>query len=474
MGKHFIQMLSAEILPHPAIEVARVLEVAALGEGTPVWFGSPRMRVWAPEDSPSWCIVFYRVGGERIGGFVAKVVAHQAEMPDADWLRGLYAGTTLYRAWWRLEGVVPLPTDATLAAIPGYSPNGLLAEGTFAGRNSFAYWNFDEDPRTSLRADVPAPPPPSSLPSTSIPTSPSRRRRSAAAAGDAPVLEPLERPSGRALHGVDFSGAAETRAGNPKVWVASWDLTHPDGGVQLLCGRDRGLRRRDLAELVRSRGGIWVMDFPFGVARDTARALGLADNDWDAWLRWASEDRGTSDAPTELRDVARARTASAGVASSTCREVDAAHGTTWFPLFEQLYRQTLLGAREVLTPLAKDSSVVVVPFHAPRPGTTLVSEGFPGWTLRRRLRHPGTGYKGKTVEHRRARDDILRALVAVGLPVGEADRARAVEDTEGDAVDALTLLLAAWETSAVTANTWAERRTKAAAAGRLAEGWFIA
>lgn len=473
MGKHFIQMLSVETLPHPAIEVARVLEVSALEDGTPVWFGVPRMRAWAPEDSPAWCIVFYRLGGERIGGFVAEVVSHQAEMPDADWLRELYAGTTLYGAWWRLEGVVPLPAGATLAALPGYSSSGLLAEGTFAGRNSFAYWNFDKDPRTSLLAYVPAPSPPTPLPSTAILKSPSRRRRSAAVAGDALVLEPLDRPSGRALHGVDFSGAAETRAGNPKVWVASWDPEHSDG-VQLMCGRDRGLRRRDLPDMVRTRGGVWVMDFPFGVARDTSRALGLADNDWGAWLRWASEDRGTSYAPTELRDLARALTASAGVAWSTCREVDEAHGTTWFPLFEQLYRQTLFGAREVLAPLAKDASVVVVPFHAPRPGTTLVSEGFPGWTLRRRLGHPGTGYKGKTVEHRRAREGILRSLVAAGLPVGDADRARAVEDTEGDAVDALTLLLASWETSAVTANTWAERHTKAAAAGRLAEGWFIA
>jgi hypothetical protein len=97
--------------------------------------------------------------------------------------------------------------------------------------------------------------------------------------------------------GVDFSGGEEDqRYGNRKIWIAEW---LPEKSVALRCGWGTNtadkICRSDLAPLIKL-GGWWSLDFPFGIAKETARALELTS--WPEWLSWCP---GKGDA-TMLRD----------------------------------------------------------------------------------------------------------------------------------------------------------------------------
>ena len=225
-------------------------------------------------------------------------------------------------------------------------------------------------------------------------------------------------------------------------------------------GFDRiGLSHRILVEA----GGTWVLDFPFGPATAVAAARGWRT--WEEYLDWC----GSNPDPTVLRDQLRQVLQDVGVRWSTPRRIDDALGTTWFPFFEQLYRQTITGARDVLTPLnrAGRDRTRVLPFHshaAPDVSLSVIAEGFPGHTLTT-LGLPRTGYKHRTSPGQEARARIVSALRGRGVPISDADAERATNDAEGDAVDALVLLHAARGASHRTAVDWASHPG--------IEGWFF-
>ena len=67
----------------------------------------------------------------------------------------------------------------------------------------------------------------------------------------------------------------------------------------------------------------------------------------------------------------------------------------------------------------------------------------------------------------------MEALVEAALPIPPDVAARAVEDTEGDALDALALLLSARRGAGRSAEEWGKVRQKAVADGSRIEGWFF-
>ena len=160
---------------------------------------------------------------------------------------------------------------------------------------------------------------------------PSRARAAAPETGVVLELVPVRRsePPTMPLHGVDFSGARETRGRNGKIWIASW---YPDREfVELKSGGDDpGFDRVGLAGKIIESGGTWVIDFPFGPA--AAVAAEAAWTKWHDYLAWC----GSNPAPTALRDQLRQVLQGAGVPWSTTRKIDQRLGTTWFPFFEQL------------------------------------------------------------------------------------------------------------------------------------------
>ena len=326
-------------------------------------------------------------------------------------------------------------------ALPGKTLKGLQVPDAFRSQLSFAYWIPDSlaDPDNVVHSAGHAPEF-STVQRTNLPTLP--------------------------LHGVDFSGARETGGRNAKIWIASW---YPERDfVELRSGGDKpGFNRIGLADQVIKCGGIWVMDFPFGPPAFVARAAGWTV--WHEYLAWCGSDPD----PTALRDKLREVLRSADVRWSTKREIDREIDTTWFPFFEQLYRQTITGARDVLVPLhrAGRDRTRILPFHnhaVANGDLSVVIEGFPGATLKQ-CGLPATGYKhtGREAEDQRRR--IVDTLRERGLPVCDSDASRAVRDSEGDAVDALVLLHAARNASRRTAAEWNNK----VGAHATIEGWFF-
>lgn len=274
------------------------------------------------------------------------------------------------------------------------------------------------------------------------------------------------------LHGVDFSGGEEDQyRGNRKIWVATWA---PGTDVVLRCGvSDNGagkICRRDLPTLIRQELGWWSLDFPFGIAKETARALGLRN--WSEWLKWCARE-GTA---TTLRDCARDQVKKAGVPWGKRRQVDDDNQTTWFPLFEQLYRQTIYGAREVLLPLDGGGACISPWGCNGLKDSTVVVEGFPGATIRDHLLKRRVSYKGTTSAHRNSRQAILGALKSApfAIPISDEVGATAVEDQEGDAIDALALILGAWISQRLPTDTWKQRLANLDACAAAVECWFPA
>lgn len=381
-------------------------------------------------------------GGEGTSwALTARVISRHGTLPSdaaARDIYGDYEGDFL--AYWKITEVdlrrVPY------ADLPGTTLKGLRIPDAFRrSQLSFAYWipgpAFDGDVRTHRRATAPTPPGGSGPGSPTVP-----------------------------LHGVDFSGARETGGRNRKIWIASW---YPDRNfVELTSGRDDpGFDRRQFAAMVIRGGGTWVIDFPFGPPAAVAEAAGWTT--WRDYIDWCASD---SD-PTALRDELRERCRLAGLRWAQRREIDRSIGTTWFPFFEQLYRQTITGGRDVLGPLtqAGRDTVRILPFHRHAPATaelSVVVEGFPGATLKEHGL-PATGYKKRGGSGERKRYLIIESLRTRGIPIRDMDAAAAVHDAAGDAVDALVLLSAARTANDRTAAEWSDGVRDH---GRM-EGWFF-
>ena len=316
------------------------------------------------------------------------------------------------------------------------------SKDAFCGQLSFAYWLPD--------------------PSGDACVSPARHRRSASGFH---AIRWSERPT-LPLHGVDFSGAQETAGQNDKIWIASWYPARDS--VELRSGSDDpGIDRVGLASKIIEDRGTWVIDFPFGPPASVAAAAG-----WTTWHEYIAWCNSNSD-PTVLRDNLRVVLEDAGVPWSTKRDIDHETATTWFPFFEQLYRQTITGGRDVLCLLDGTSRerTRILPFHHFGRSNREVSvaiEGFPGWTLRQ-CDLPSTGYKGSGGDPEDQRRLIVNSLRERGVPISDADAQRTVHDTEGDAVDALVLLHAARDASHRTAAEWSNEVGPHASI----EGWFF-
>ena len=422
------------------LELQRVFEAAQEDPTGVTWIATRKPGAAFNLSPDSELLAFTE---ERSGGAVvlrARILARHERLPPDSLVRDMYEDyKDAFRAYWKIAGACL--KDMLVEELPGTTRSGRRVADAFRSQLSFAYWQPDD----------------------------SRD-------GHAPQRQPMSRPRLGALrssptpltplHGVDFSGAHETGGRNRKIWIASW---FPDRDfVQLRSGgADPGFDRVGLAGKILEGSGTWVIDFPFGPPATVAAASGWTS--WPEYLAWC----GSNPDPTALRDQLRELLRAAGVPWSTRRNVDLAHRTTWFPFFEQLYRQTISGGRDVLRALdeAGRERTRILPFHEHAPVNSelsVVVEGFPGWTLEQ-CGLPRTGYKRAGFEFEDRRRGIVNALRERGIPISDADALTAIRDTDGDAVDALVLLLAAYVGSRRTPTEWDRRFASRADI----EGWFL-
>ncbi len=426
--------------PEPMLELKRVFE-AAQGDPSGVTWIATRKPGAAFNLSPDSELLAF--AEDRSGSAVvlrARILARHERLPPDSLVRDMYEDyKDAFRAYWKIAGA--RLKEMLVEDLPGATRSGKRVADAFGSQLSFAYWQPDD----SRDGDAPRPQPMS-------------RPRLGAVRSSATRLAPL--------HGVDFSGAHETGGRNRKIWIASW---YPDQDfVELRSGgADPGFDRVGLAGKILEGSGTWVIDFPFGPPAAVAAASGWTS--WPEYLAWC----GSSPDPTALRDQLREVLRAAGVSWSTRRNVDLAHRTTWFPFFEQLYRQTISGGRDVLRALdeAGRERTRILPFHehaSVNPELSVVVEGFPGWTLEQ-CGLPRTGYKRAGVDSEDRRRNIVDALRERGIPISDADALTAIRDTDGDALDALVLLLAAHVGSRRAPTDWGRRFGSRADI----EGWFF-
>lgn len=426
--------------PDPIRELQRVFQAAQEDPAGVSWVATRKPGAGFEARPDSKLLAFANDEAGNAVALTARVVSRYGALPADALVRDMYEdykGT--FQAYWKITDVHLKPVS--YKELPGTTRKGRQIADAFRGQLSFAYW---------------LPDPPADAPCLENPARP------------APVFSAVQRTDSptRPLHGVDFSGARETGGRNGKIWIASW---YPDRDfIELKCGGgDPGFDRIGLASRVIEGGGTWVIDFPFGPPAAVAEAAGWTT--WHEYIAWC----GSNPDPTALRDNLREVLRRTCVPWPTKREIDRRLGTTWFPFFEQLYRQTITGGRDLLYPLSQASrgSARILPFHkhaAASSELSVVIEGFPGATLKR-CGLAATGYKHATSDAEEQRRLIVDSLRERGVPVRDADASTAVHDAEGDAVDALVLLHAARNASRRTAAEWSDKVGVRASM----EGWFF-
>ena len=448
MGSSVVFRLTESGGPDPLNELERVAVVAEESRDGTSWIASRKPGAAFKADSSSQLLAFALVSKTEALALTSRIVDRHDQLPTDSLVRDMYESYEgKFGAYWKIRDVHL--TRTPFEELPGTTLRGKSIGEAFRSRLTFAYWKPDQLAKAEGNVN--------------------RRRRLARASLN--VLTSAVASMTRVgkphlpIHGVDFSGARENDGRNGKIWIASW---WPDNRVVLQCGADApGFGRAGLAERILKDGGLWVLDFPFGPPAPVAVAAGWAT--WPEYLAWCEGNAG----PTALRDELCGVLRDAGVRWSTRRAIDNEVGATWFPFFEQLYRQTITGARDVLLTMGKAGTgkVGIRPFDAfidQGYGGSVVVEGFPGWTLK------GCGLEavGYKHGHRAAlsqRQSIVGHLRKSGMPISDDDAERAVQDVEGDAVDALVLLLAAHKTSHRADSDWVEAHRRH---GRM-EGWFF-
>ncbi len=323
------------------------------------------------------------------------------------------------------------PLHAALAQA-GYEPDSYL--GVFTG--------FDVVP---LKGGTAPPVEPTFAGQYSIGTFPATvlvGRGPAAPHVPAPAPMPVASSTSSGLcYGVDWSGAA--RAGD-KVWVAELDpaARHVRSVARPWQGWTAQQTVDGVATWLAALTDAWVaFDFPFGIAAcDRAVLLpGLPDDP----RKWGAALAGSFPTVKGFRGHVRM-----GKLDGVNRRA-ADHNAPFSPLFSWLISQTYWGLR-LLGQLP--ANVAVLPWQHRSAATTRVLETCPAVVLRA-LGQSNAGYKRKDPSQRAHAKALRRTLIdnvmaAANFKCDLVVRQRAIDDVEGDALDAILAALAAWRASA--------------------------
>jgi hypothetical protein len=469
--------------PPPLTELFTIIKTAEEREdeqGT-AWFAFTKKAIGIQINRTSQILIIASKkdsSQEFFFAVAANVLQKTNRPPENDPANELYENPNQYESWWKLSNPHLLRLDS-LDRIPGTSTSGKSASDSFGYKVTFSGWNFastepdfmslvlnfsyyrqDFNNILLIMESVKRSEPPSHKP-PKISNFPQ-------------IFYSYFNDLG-IYYGVDFSGGWEENGGNSKIWIAKWDRTQ--NHISLISGFDINIRRNLLPAYISSRPGWWTIDFPFGIPASIANLINInSHSDW--WERCSL----SVENPTQLRDNLRAivQNNPPPPSWSQRRQVDIDNDTTWFPLFEQLYRQTILGGGEVLHSLHTQfqSNVAFLPWDTQeiklKQKPTFVSEGFPGLIIQNILGLPKVGYKGEGPDHRVRRLQILSVLASdqIRMPITEEIRTIASHNEDGDAIDALVLVLASIISQKIGYNEWHNQLSRLINHGISVEGWF--
>lgn len=223
--------------------------------------------------------------------------------------------------------------------------------------------------------------------------------------------------------GVDFSGAS---LAGEKIWVSRASITSSNLEFDFLARAadlPAGAAERESALTALN---LWIQeqenpacgfDFPFSLSRDV-----ITEPDYASWLGQFKSRFPTPEALKESTEDKR-------------RECDVTAKAPFSPLNLRLFRQTYYGIRDVLIPL-KDAGAQILPFDAPEENRMWLLEVCPASLLKREKLY--LSYKGRSISQRQNRETIADEL-ATRTPFTWSDelREQALQDSEGDALDAI-------------------------------------
>jgi hypothetical protein len=240
---------------------------------------------------------------------------------------------------------------------------------------------------------------------------------------NATARKPMKTPRLQRVCGVDFSGASKS---GKTAWLAEFEVDWSSGTLQLvrlaslgkLAGSDeRSAVCRFLAEQISSsRATLWAMDFPFGLPAE------LGGEGWIAQLDMV-EKFGPQDGSRNLAAVFGRQlsvTARRIVSSGRIRRKTDVETSTPFDSYHyRIIYQTFHGMRDVLLPISKRAETAVIPFqyHRMASAKRIVVESCPSSFLKRwnlpHSRYKQSGGKPPTSVHRSNRLQILRGIDAL-------------------------------------------------------------
>ncbi len=229
----------------------------------------------------------------------------------------------------------------------------------------------------------------------------------------------------RPIFGIDFSGA---RLAGEKIWIARAKFERGKLHIEDLKRADelpnssveRDLALAALVELLNSENAVAGLDFPFSLARES-----LGETNYNDFLNSSATFSDADAFKAAFTDVRR--------------RTDRDGKTPFSPLNHRLYRQTFHGIRDVLRPLV-ERGARVLPMMETKDDALWLLEICPASTLKKEGLY--LSYKGKSDLQRANRETILREIKArFGIETQTAMDERMIDDTEGDALDAVLAAL---------------------------------
>jgi hypothetical protein len=236
------------------------------------------------------------------------------------------------------------------------------------------------------------------------------------------------------LHGGDFSGADS--GGAAKIRVVDRNMRARGEPVHLRGRFDRKTLLRQMLETAREPGEHqWRIDAPFSLPIETLDAFKIP-HDWMAMARWMANFGSPRGWRHDIRTVHR---------KEPKRACDRAESTPMAPMNLRVFKQTWTLIAEVLLPLAEAGVHIEPLVHRSPASRMVVYEGCPSSILQR-FGWPAKGYKGEGAPPREVRASIVERLPSVGVSMHASLAREAIDDAEGDLLDAILLTTAPTQT----------------------------
>ncbi len=234
----------------------------------------------------------------------------------------------------------------------------------------------------------------------------------------------------RQVYGIDFSGAKDA---SKKIWISR--AVHEYGSLQIKecyslseklnpSSKSRDLCHSYIRSLIeKAENAIFGLDLPFGLP-----ALMLDNENWPAFIDGFAQ---RYPSPETFRDQCRKAAGNKELKRKTDRESKA----PFSPYNLWIYKQTYYGIYNILRPLLLEKKANFPPMQQPENDLAWVIETGPACTLKRLgLYIP---YKGKEDRRRQNRELIATSLSEWNIKASKQIIAKAIEDSQGDALDSI-------------------------------------